>query len=142
MRNRDTNPNALLWHNLFKSNENEIEGIVKNGILIMEYEKLQAKDYLDKYAFSTKIKNYNALVVNKGKVNSLFFNSHFDPNLHDLMCSFIMSPNQSWYVSFYSPTIDCSELAKSFGGGGHKGAAGYSSTTLPFSLPSPGFLED
>ena len=41
-----------------------------------------------------------------------------------------------WTVSIYSTNknIDCSELAKKYGGGGHKGAAGFQCENLPFSI--------
>ena len=151
MRTEKTDPQSLLWKTLFDTPENpglhtidKLETIEEKGEIIIEYEKLQAKEYLNSHSFTTKIKNYNALVVNRGKVNSLFFNSHFNPNLHDLVCSFAMSNNQNWYVSFYTTkdNVDCSKLAQEFGGGGHKQAAGYSGPNLPFLLPSPGFLED
>jgi nanoRNase/pAp phosphatase (c-di-AMP/oligoRNAs hydrolase) len=39
-------------------------------------------------------------------------------------------------VSLYStkPEIDCGEIARTFGGGGHKGAAGFQCTELPFAI--------
>ena len=151
MRVEKTDPQSLLWKTLFENPESpgshtidKLETIEEKGEIIIEYEKFQAEEYLNSYSFTTKIKDYNALSVNRGKVNSLFFNSHFNPEIHDLMCSFVMSSNQNWYVSFYTTkdNVDCSKLAQEFGGGGHKQAAGYSGPNLPFTLPSPGFLED
>ena len=40
--------------------------------------------------------------------------------------------NKNWLYSIYSadPSFDCSKVAEHFGGGGHKGAAGFSSDEL------------
>jgi nanoRNase/pAp phosphatase (c-di-AMP/oligoRNAs hydrolase) len=37
-----------------------------------------------------------------------------------------------WIISLYSRNIDVSEIAKKYGGGGHKGAAGFHCKDLPF----------
>ena len=53
---------------------------------------------------------------------------------YDLMITFCRSKNKIWYVGLYSTKkeIDCGAIAKSFGGGGHKGAAGFQCKNLPF----------
>jgi hypothetical protein len=40
---------------------------------------------------------------------------------------------KQWIVSLYSDKMDVSEIAKRHGGGGHKGAAGFVCSELPFS---------
>lgn len=55
---------------------------------------------------------------------------------YDLMITFVRRKDKLWNVSLYStkPEIDCGEIAKSFGGGGHKGAAGFQVKELPFEI--------
>lgn len=55
---------------------------------------------------------------------------------YDLMITFVRRKDKLWNVSLYStkPEIDCGEIAKSFGGGGHKGAAGFQCEELPFEI--------
>ena len=36
-------------------------------------------------------------------------------------------------ISLYSEVVDVSEIAKKYGGGGHKGASGFHCKQLPFS---------
>jgi len=38
----------------------------------------------------------------------------------------------SYSIFSSNPNIDCSKIAESYGGGGHKGAAGFSSDELLF----------
>ena len=53
---------------------------------------------------------------------------------YDLMITFVRRTDKLWNVSLYSTkdTIDCGAIARSFGGGGHKGAAGFTTKGLPF----------
>ncbi len=53
---------------------------------------------------------------------------------YDLMITFVRRKDKLWNVSLYStkPDVDCGAIAKSFGGGGHKGAAGFQCDELPF----------
>ena len=55
---------------------------------------------------------------------------------HDIMLPFASHKNGKWKLSLYSTKkkINCGEIAKLFGGGGHKGAAGFISEKLPFSI--------
>ena len=50
------------------------------------------------------------------------------------MCNFVYTADNKWYVSLYTSKedVDVSKVALSFGGGGHKGAAGFKCDTLPF----------
>lgn len=53
---------------------------------------------------------------------------------YDLIVPFVRRSDKLWNVSLYStkPDVDCGTIAKSFGGGGHKGAAGFQCKELPF----------
>jgi hypothetical protein len=53
---------------------------------------------------------------------------------YDLMITFCRRSDKLWNVSLYSTkdNVDCGVIAKSFGGGGHKGAAGFQCGELPF----------
>lgn len=50
------------------------------------------------------------------------------------MVSYYINAQQQLSVSLYSTRadVDCSEVAKVFGGGGHKGAAGFVSADRSF----------
>jgi oligoribonuclease NrnB/cAMP/cGMP phosphodiesterase (DHH superfamily) len=53
---------------------------------------------------------------------------------YDVMVTFCRRKDKLWNVSLYStkPEVDCGAIAKTFGGGGHKGAAGFQCKELPF----------
>lgn len=66
--------------------------------------------------------------------NSQFFDGFFDPEKHDVMCAYSLRSDGKWKVSMYTTKdeIDCGAIAKHFGGDGHKGAAGFVCTGLPW----------
>ena len=50
----------------------------------------------------------------------------------DNLCVLFTFMGDKWVYSLYSKSVDCEALAKSFGGGGHKAAAGFSSAAFLF----------
>jgi len=77
---------------------------------------------------------YRVLACNTHVFNSQFFVSQWDPEKYDLMCAYAQLKDGRWKVSIYSTKadVDCGYIAKQFGGGGHKGAAGYVCDKLPW----------
>lgn len=80
------------------------------------------------------VTRYRALCCNTIVFSSQFFEGMFDPEKHDVMCAYAHMKDGRWKVGLYStkPGIDCGAIAKSFGGGGHKGAAGFQCDKLPW----------
>lgn len=78
--------------------------------------------------------SYRVLACNTIVFNSNFFDGFFDPEKHDVMCAYSQRSGGKWKVSMYTTKdeIDCGAIAKHFGGGGHKGAAGFVCTRLPW----------
>jgi oligoribonuclease NrnB/cAMP/cGMP phosphodiesterase (DHH superfamily) len=78
--------------------------------------------------------SFRVLACNTIVFNSNFFDGFFDPEKHDVMCAYSRRSDGKWKVSLYTTKdeIDCGAIAKHFGGGGHKGAAGFVCTKLPW----------
>ena len=135
---QDTRPdNTEMWGKLF-TNDSEVEPLVKNGKLILDYESVQNEKFCRAYSFETELNGMKAICANRGFCNSKLFDSVYDPEEHHFMISFIRMkpPKSKWTVSLYSTRddVDCGSIAKSLGGGGHKGAAGFQCDQLPFSI--------
>jgi len=78
------------------------------------------------------------LCVNTARFNSLFFAERDIPETgHDALMGFNYT-GQTWTVSLYHAKhrtdLDLSEIAKRHGGGGHRGACGFTCGVLPFEL--------
>jgi oligoribonuclease NrnB/cAMP/cGMP phosphodiesterase (DHH superfamily) len=158
--NSSTSPdNTALWAAAFEYSDSDIEKIVERGQIIIHYEEQQnAKFFCTTYAFETELSillsdpsvvqkecdvtilkgkiKFTAICANSGFTNSKLFDSMYNPARHDLMITFcrLKLPKKKWTVSLYSTKedIDCSAIARLFGGGGHKGAAGFQCNQLPF----------
>jgi len=135
----DTRPgNDNLWGKLFSRDWRAyVELTIERGKTIWKYEISQNKKKCDSMAFESEFeypngRKLNAICCNLGMVNSQLFDSVWDPEKHDVMVAFCRR-NGVWNVSLYTTKddIDCGEIAKSFGGGGHKQVAGFSCKDLP-----------
>jgi uncharacterized protein len=146
MRLKQMDPGISMdWWNVFLKKTMWEEEVIKDGEVILAYETQMNKEYITSYGFDTilpvsggnmGIYELRALCVNKGRSNLKLFESVCDESKYDIMITFcrIGTPINKWTVSLYStkPEIDCSAIAKSYGGNGHKGAAGFQCEKLPF----------
>jgi uncharacterized protein len=140
--------NQDLWAPLLSSeptSEKLLVSIIDTGKVILDYEESQNAKFCKAYAFETILylgdgdvptEALDAICANRGFTNSKLFDSVYDPVKHHLMITFVRlkPPAHKWTVSLYSTRddVDCGAIAKVFGGGGHKGAAGFQCVDLPF----------
>lgn len=113
-----------------------IKNTIGNGKTVLKYEKQQNIKVINTCAFEGWFDGLKALCVNKAMTNSQVFESKYRPEDYKLMVSFYYKKNGKWIVSLYSTHEDvhCGEICKKYGGGGHKGAAGFTADKLPIGL--------
>jgi len=156
MRIQDTRPESPIWNNILSDDGSAIIGGVKktsthfirdmcmDGKAILKYQEQYEERYAKRNYFFTILRYrdsdfqyyYKCIAINKALTNSLLFNSVKSDDV-DIMIAFCWNGSkQKWLVSLYTEKedVDVSAVAKHFGGGGHKGAAGFSCNTLPFPL--------
>lgn len=112
---------------LFKTNKftlvwiNEIQ---KQGVSVLKYQRQQDKLAMHG-AFECEFLGYKAIMCNVRGVGSLAFDSVVNPE-HQLMVGFGYTGRQ-WSFSLRTTheDVDVSLIAKQFGGGGHRKAAGF-----------------
>lgn len=107
-----------------------LNGVMGKGGLIKEYIDKDNDRYRDLWAYETEIAGYKCLVVNKSS-NSWVFGEKYDE--YPLVMVWVYD-GETYKYSIYSgnPDVDCCAIAESYGGGGHKGAAGFRSKELLF----------
>lgn len=125
-------------------NENCVAPILRDGETILRYQRKQYEMMAKSRCFETIVLEtdiagtvlYRAIACNTGLVNSQLFDSVWDPEQYDVMLTFQRKRKGLWTVSLYSTkdNVDCGAISKSFGGGGHKGAAGFQCEDLPFEV--------
>ena len=133
LRIQDTAPESPIWERLFTDkNEGFVHTLLDHGLAIMKHEK-QSNKIQCRAAFETELEGLRCIAVNKLFSGSNLFESVWDENKFDVMIAFGWHRGQ-WKVSLRSTIVGVSELAKRYGGGGHKHAAGFSCKELPFKL--------
>lgn len=122
VQNPDEFPKEVLYPNL----ADYCDEYIRDGKTILKYQKIQNRKDC-KYAFETVAFGHRVIAMNSTVFNSQLFESVYDPTKHEMMMVFCFNQGQ-WKFSLYSTKSDihCGELAKLYGGGGHKGAAGFS----------------
>lgn len=131
LRGQNISPDNLpFWENLFSKPE-IIEKLIQAGKVILGYQKEQSKSHGDESYYEGTFAGKKAIFGNAGR-GSESFEGFFDPAKHDLMVSYSHTKDKQWRVSLYSAKVDVAELAKKYGGGGHKGASGFIAKDLSF----------
>ena len=111
-------------------NNSWINQIINKGKIIKSYIDRDNEQYRNQYAYETEIEGNKCLVVNR-KTNSWIFGDKY--NEYPLVMVWAFNGEKYSYSIFSSnKDIDCSKIAEKFGGGGHKGAAGFSSNEMLF----------
>lgn len=130
--NNPESDNWDLWLSNWDHPGESIANIVKNGKVAIKYRDNYYKDLIDDISFFTEFEGYKVVACNVCRAGSPLFNSIADMKF-DLMMPFYYDGRQ-WVVSIRATdeNIDCAKLAEKYGGGGHKGAAGFQCAELPF----------
>lgn len=134
---KNLNPTDYIWHAMLTYMSKEwIEEIISCGKMIRSWEDTKAKRYCESYGIEVFLHGCRAAAVNIGSVSSQFFEAFFSKEDYDIFISYVRLPSGRWTVSLRSnrSEIDVSVIAKTYGGGGHPGAAGFQCETLPFQI--------
>ena len=121
----DTHPQASIWQELC-TDEEKTEEIIEQGRAIKQYRDSWAKSYRNKFGGDCVFEGYYCKIMNLAQCGSEYFGE--DIETYDIVIPFAYDcENNNWVVSLYSTKedIDVSEIAKKHGGGGHKGASGF-----------------
>lgn len=120
--------NYTQWDKLLTI-ENAEKNMIEQGKIMTQYRDNWAKNYM-KLGFETEFEGHKCFAVNLGCCNSDYFKS-LPEGEYEILIPFVFDGNV-YTVSLYSTTVDVSEIAKKYGGGGHKGASGFQIKELPF----------
>ena len=137
MRSYDTRtiPSALWDLVLDPYSKSWIDTICESGKSILRYQAVIDAEYVASHGYDVTWQGYRCRVMNRARASSLAFQSMWNPNRYDMLVSTVWN-GRKWCVSLYSvkPEVDCGQIAKGMGGGGHCDAAGFTSPTLPKEL--------
>lgn len=101
---------------------------IRLGEVVYRYKKMAFSKINRDNAFVRKIWDLRVLCLNTCEIGSLCLTlpKTFDPQKHDMILCYNFN-GEKWSYGFYTndhPEVDCSKIARIYGGGGHRCAAG------------------
>lgn len=130
---------VLDWERLLSlTDEDYVSFLLTGGRSAQRYASITDASTCKSRTWLMKWEGLTFLCLNSARFNSLVFAAKDVPETgHDALLGFCFDGKQ-WTVSMYHAKhrtdLDLSEIAKRHGGGGHRGACGFTSKTLPFAL--------
>lgn len=125
----DARPQSGFWALVFQSEAQFIVDSVERGGEIRRYREWFCERYCETNGFETEFEGHKAFAVGLYMFGSQAFGRRVEQ--YPLLIAFEFNGSK-WVIGLYSKTLDVSEIAKKQGGGGHKGAAGFTAVELPF----------
>lgn len=126
----DFDPSSKLWDRFLVFPDGSVcERLIQEGRTMTAFRDGWAKEYM-KLGFEVSFEGIKCFAVNLGHCNSEYFKS-VESKGYEILMPFVFDGDR-YTVSLYSKTVDVSEIAKKYGGGGHKGASGFQCKQLPF----------
>lgn len=122
-------PSSNKWLEFLDYSNVMEQQLIDEGVSMTRYRDNWAKNYI-KMGFETDFEGYNCFALNLGMANSEYFKS-LPEGKYDILMPFSFD-GELFKVSMYSKTVDVALIAVKYGGGGHKGAAGFQCKELPF----------
>lgn len=127
-------PTSPIWKDLFGPlGDISVNKLVEEGKIILRYENYVNSIILEKTSFETVFHGHSAVVCNSMWGNMDIFKGGPEKDIYIKM----YFNGELWTVTLYSKVVDCEKLAKKYGGGGHKGSAGFSCSAFPFWETNP-----
>lgn len=126
----DTRPESEEWVDWL--GESNLWYVFNSGKTIRKYQENKNRGLIKAWSYHTTLLGWKIIACNVGSTSSQLFDS-VDDSTYDIMVPFVFDGKQ-WTVSLYTKkdSIDVSEIAKHYGGGGHKKAAGFQCKELPW----------
>ena len=132
LRSEKTRPTDQIWDNLFYDNLNRyLLFMLDIGKTMYTYKCVEDENYLKRCKFDTIFEGFRTCAVNRALCNSSIFDTLENRDDYELFMTFSFDGEKFRYTIYpNNKSIDVSKIANKYGGGGHAGAAGFSSYDL------------
>jgi len=136
IKSQDIEPTSNIWDHWLSIEpvfeEEIISGLTINGEIIQAALYNLYTEMVHGLSYEITLHGHKCIACNAPYVGSKLYHS-IDRSAYDFLVVYRHSKNL-YTVSLYTEKedLDASEICKRFGGGGHKGAAGFQCTTLPW----------
>lgn len=138
LRSQNLDPNCWRWmlgtDCDLSMMESSVDGLLRQGMGIQYARTQENASIIQDIGFTLQWEGLTFLCCNAARYNSHLFTAGLKPE-HDACFGFKWT-GKTWSVSLYHAPgkehHDLSEIAKKYGGGGHRGACGFQADKLPF----------
>lgn len=128
--------NDALWLPLLQEEPSALQGLMQRGKILLEARLKTIRRQVSRFGFQVLFEGYRTLAINRSGDGDL--GHHILSLGYEVAYCYIdgyQNNTLTTFVTLYGDQVDVSVIAKKFGGGGHRGAAGFS--FLPGSKPFP-----
>lgn len=124
-------PCETIWEYLLNDDSGVLNNVLNVGGIIKNYNERVYKGRVKSTSFLVDFEGYKCRAINYSGTGSAIF-EHIKEKDYDIAIVFFYN-GEKWITSLYTtnPDIDVSAIASKYGGGGHKGAAGFNGPNLP-----------
>lgn len=127
-----TGPEEAVWDILYRQT-NDVGayagGVIERGRICINFRKMICNDYLRDSAFAMGWRGFDCLVNGLHMFGSLSFGDAISE--YSICISYTYNGDE-WLIGLYSEKVDVGRIASEYGGGGHRGAAGFTSPLPPW----------
>jgi len=126
LQSEENSPESDIWLNM------EYGNLILKGRAMIQYRDSFAESYCKHKGFETEFEGYKCFAINLAMCGTEHFKS-VDNGTYDVFIGFSYN-GEDWNVSLRSAkeNVDVSEIAKKYGGGGHRSASGFNTKELLF----------
>jgi uncharacterized protein len=128
LHQRNTRPdNDDLWQPLLDDDRQLLQELIQEGEILRQARMLDIRRYVRKYGFELNFEGYRTLAVNARSSGEM--GAYIREQGYEIAYCYVdiwQNERLMTTVTLYSEQVDVSQLAQKFGGGGHRGAAGFS----------------
>lgn len=127
IRQRDTHPeNDSLWDPLLEDDEQLVRNIIQEGEVLLESRLREIKRDVRSYGFELIFEGHRTLAINqRGNGDIGAYIRELGYEIAYCYVDNLIEGELRTFVSLYADEVDVSQIARSFGGGGHPGASGF-----------------
>lgn len=130
----DTDPASVFWERCLEDlHSYHVLEVEERGVPVLLYKNRQAAENLKKLSYEVFFQGHTCLAMNMQERSSEGFGLDSEALLvkYPMLIAYTHS-REGFQVSLYSKKLDVAEIAEYFGGGGHRGAVGFTALHPPW----------
>jgi oligoribonuclease NrnB/cAMP/cGMP phosphodiesterase (DHH superfamily) len=140
----DADPaNDDLWNRLLDDDENLVSRLIADGEILYAARLHEIHQAIEGYGFEVQFEGHRTMAINDrgtGDMGEAIRQSGYE--IAYCYVETVRSNRRQTFVTLYSAEVDVSVIARKYGGGGHRGAAGFAFERPGMPFPEGAVLDE